>query len=180
MQRLFLAVGLFTCAAATSAQVGPSRGTPAAQIAAAEAAGAKHPRANGGAAANDPARTCTVVKPEQIVFPTTTGDPRKHNLSSGDFFAGSLSFGWDKTYQRAKMPLEPLHLAATGDGLRLTLVPLDPPGPSHTERVELNRGSGGHRPFFPTWPYFETPGKWMILATAGANWGCFVVDRPVR
>ncbi|HKW02275.1 MAG TPA: hypothetical protein VJN96_20805 [Vicinamibacterales bacterium] len=161
-----------------SAQMVSPQPTPATQIAAAEAAGAKHSRANDRAVANDPPRTCIIVKPEQIVFPTTTGDPRDHNLLSGDFFASSISFGWDKTYQQGKMPLEPLHPEATGDGLRLSLVRLDPPGLSHNQRFELNRGSG-YRPFFPSWPYFDTPGKWMILATAGSNWGCFVIDRPV-
>jgi hypothetical protein len=24
------------------------------------------------------------------------------------------------------------------------------------------------------------PGKWMMIMTAGSNWGCFVLDRPVK
>jgi hypothetical protein len=29
-------------------------------------------------------------------------------------------------------------------------------------------------------PVFPTPGKWMMIMTAGSNWGCFVIDRPVK
>jgi len=35
-------------------------------------------------------------------------------------------------------------------------------------------------PFFPSWLDFPTQGQWMVLATAGANWGCFVLYRPVK
>ena len=122
-----------------------------------------------------PPRTCAVVKPEQIVFPSTTGDPKSFNLLSGEFTAGSISFGWDKTYEQAKMPLTPKHAYEIGNGLQLELTRLDPRG----ERVvrtykPLSNGS------FATWPRFSTPGRWMIIATAGANWGCFVIDRPVK
>ena len=61
-------------------------------IAEAETEGAAYPKA-AWARGGDP-RTCLVVKPERIVFPTTKGDPRDYNLVFGDFFAGSISFGW--------------------------------------------------------------------------------------
>jgi hypothetical protein len=145
-------------------------------VAEAEAEGASYPRPRSTAAT---ARTCTTIRPEQIVFPspTPTGDPKSHNLSSGDFFAGSISFGWGDNYEQAKMPLEPRRPDLVGTGLWLRVIRLDQPGEGPT--FELDRLNGGY-PFFPSWPRFPTPGKWMLIATAGVNWGCFVLDRPVK
>ena len=103
-------VALAYCASVISlnAQVPSRTMTPAEQIAATEARGAAFPRASG---TETFARKCTVVRPEQIVFPTTTGYPSAFNLVSGDFWAGSISFGWDRTHQQAKMPLTPRHFS---------------------------------------------------------------------
>ena len=143
--------------------------TPEARIAAAEEAGAAFPRV--GAPKE---RKCTIVRRDQIVFPTTHGDPGDFNLVSGEFVAGSISFGWDTTYEQAKMPLR-ARQPDVGRGVRLRLVPIDPPGePLLLDFPQLIGGG------FATWPKFPTPGKWMIIATAGVNWGCFVLDRPVK
>lgn len=172
--------GVILCAGAVTlaAQVLPHP-SPAAQIAAAEAEGARHPR-EASAATKDPARTCTTIRPDQIVFPTTKeGNPY---VQSGDFSAVSISFGWDKTYEQAKMPLVPLHPEAIGAGLRIRLIRLDQVG--YGEPFELPgfnaRTIGSGAEFFASWPKFPTPGTWMMIVTAGANWGCFVLDRPVR
>lgn len=144
-------------------------------VAEAEAEGAAYPRAT-PASASLPARTCTIVRPDQIVFPTTHGDPAAYNLRSGDFESGSISFGWGDNYEQAKMPLVPRHLDVVGAGLWLRVIRLDQPGEGPTFALgSLNAGR-----FFPSWPRFPTPGKWMLLVTAGANWGCFVLDRPVK
>ena len=146
-------------------------------IAAVEAEGAKHPRVK----TPDPyPRKCNVIKPEQIVFPTTTtGSPY---IWSGDFDAVSISFGWDKTYEQAKMPLRVLYPDAIGDGLRIRLIRLDPPGegPEYTLQGFNARTIGSSEPFFASWPKFPTPGKWMMIMTAGSNGGCFVLDRPIK
>ena len=153
----------------------PRPATAEAQIAAAEEAGASFPRAAG--ATDSPPRKCTFVRADQIVFPSTQGDPAHFGLVSGEFFAGSISFGWDKTYEQAKMPLTPRHPMAVGKGLTLTITRIDPPG--ETTRLEVSTFPRDAW-FFPTWPKFSTPGRWMMVASAGVNWGCFVLDRPVK
>jgi hypothetical protein len=168
------------CAAAAGAQATAAPQSPAAQIAAAEAEGAKHPRVPPATATATPARTCTTIRPEQIVLPTTrAGSPY---VQSGDFEAVSISFGWDQTYEQAKMPLRPLHPEAIGAGLRIRLIRLDEPGyGTPFELPGFNaRTLDSSYEFFASWPKFPTPGKWMMIVTAGANWGCFVLDRPVK
>ena len=145
-----------------------------AQVAAAEAEGAGFPRGRD----QDAPRRCMIVRPDQIVFPTTTGDPRAYALQSGDFFSGSISFGWDRTYEKAKLALIPSFPHAIGRGLSVRVTRIDPPG--ETLRFEvLSLAQSGETQLFPTRPTFPTPGKWLIVAAAGVNWGCFVIDRPV-
>lgn len=177
-------VGLGTAAAMVVA-LGVGQRVPAAQtqsaveksIAAAEAEGANHPRVK----TPDPyPRKCNVIRPEQIVFPA--GNATNPYIWSGDFDAASISFGWDKTYEQAKMPLRVLYPDAIGNGLRIRLMRLDPPGeapPFTLDRFNA-RTIDRHEPFFASWPVLPTPGKWMLIMTAGSNWGCFVLDRPVK
>lgn len=152
-------------------------------IAAAEAEGAGYPRveADTRSGSNAPARTCMLIKSDHIVFPTSKGgfDP---SLLSGDFSAVSISFGWDKTYELAKVPFEVRHPEAIGAGLWLRLIRLDPPGDAPPLALPgFNAFTmNSHQGFFATFPTFPTPGKWMMIATAGANWGCFVLDRPIK
>jgi hypothetical protein len=147
------------------------------RIADAEAEGAKHPRVK----TPDPyPRKCNVIQPEQIVFPT--GTATKPYIWSGDFDAVSISFGWDKTYEQAKLPLRVLYPDAIGNGLRIRVTRLDAPGegPTYTTNGFNAYTIGAREPFFASWPKFPTPGKWMMILTAGSNWGCFVLDRPVK
>jgi hypothetical protein len=147
------------------------------RIAEAEAEGAKYPRIK----TPDPyPRKCNLIRPEQVVFPG--GKPTDPYIRSGDFDAVSISFGWDKTYEQAKMPLRVFYPDAIGTGLRIRLLRLDPPGdaPSFTlnDFNATTISSGEH--FFASWPVFPAPGRWMMIMTAGSNWGCFVIDRPVK
>jgi hypothetical protein len=149
------------------------------RIAEAEAAGAKHPRVK----TPDPyPRKCNFIRPEQIVFPA--GKATDPYIWSGDFDAVSISFGWDTTYEQAKMPLRVLYPNAIGNGLKINLVRLDPPENVYAPPFELNGFNastiGSGEKFFASWPKFPTPGKWMMIMTAGSNWGCFVLDRPVK
>lgn len=137
-------VTLICCASAIglSAQVTSRTMTPDEQIAAAEARGAAFPGANDAEASR---RKCTVVRPDQIVFPTTTGDPSAFNLVSGDFSAGSISFGWDRAYQQAKMPLTPRHFGSADEAVKLELIRIDPPANRSARRNASARVSTGHR-----------------------------------
>jgi hypothetical protein len=190
--RYFPALVFCAYAAALSAQVQSGPESLVAQISAseahvtvarphtileAEAEGATYPHVTSTRPVDGPARTCVTIRPDQILFPSTRGDANAYRLRSGDFDAPSISFGWGDTYEQAKMPLRPLHPGVIGVGLWIRLIRLDPPGEGPTFALDnLNRPD----PFFPSWPRFPTPGKWMMLLTAGANWGCFVLDRPVK
>jgi hypothetical protein len=146
----------------------------------AEAEGAAYPRVPSTLLTDRAPRSCTVVAPTHIVLPTTSGDPHEFRLASGDFVSGSISFGWGDNYEQAKMPLTPLHPDVIGAGLWIRVIRLDQPGPDSTLALDKLTGGRGNPSFFPAWPKFPTPGRWMLLATAGANWGCFVLDRPVK
>jgi len=176
--------GLGTLAAVVVA-LGVGQRSPSAQtqsavdksIAAAEAEGAKHPRVK----SPDPyPRKCNVIQRDQIVFPA--GKATNPYIWSGDFDAASISFGWDKTYEQAKMPLRVLYPDAIGNGLRIRLIRLDPPGEAPPFVLDTFNAwtIDRHEPFFASWPVFPTPGTWMLIMTAGSNWGCFVLDRPVK
>ena len=163
------------CVICLGAQVNARPTAAEARIAAAEEAGSAFPRAEGASVASS--RKCLSVRSDQIVFPTTQGYPASYRLVSGEFSAASLSFGWDQTYEQAKMPLTPEYPTKVGNGLTLSVTRIDPPG--ETLRFDVS-GFPRNEWFFPAWPRFPTPGRWMIVATAGVNWGCFVIDRPVK
>jgi hypothetical protein len=149
-------------------------------VAEAEAEGAAYPRVTSTSPLDRPVRTCVTIRPDQIVFPTTRGDANAHRLRSGDFEASSISFGWGDTYEQAKMPLRPLHPEAIGAGLWIRVIRVDPPGADSTFARDSPTSGYPFDTFFPSWLSFPTPGKWMALVTAGANWGCFVLDRPTK
>ena len=173
--RCLSVVLLCACGISLGAQV-PARVTsPEAQIAAAEKAGASLP----GVTANTPPRKCYILKPEQIVLPGASNNPASFDLASGDFVARSVSFGWDKTYEIGKIPLTPGH-PDPAIKVRLDLTRIDPSGETRTLQYQMVNVNSGHSMFYATASQFPTPGRWMVVATAGANWGCFVFDRPVK
>jgi hypothetical protein len=149
--------------------------TAEAQIAAAEKAAAAFPSAPGA-----PPRTCTILKPEQIVFPGGRDSPTAFDLRSGDFVARSISFGWDKTYEQSKIPLTPRNLDPRQTHVRVDLTRIDPAGESRTDQFPMRNDTAGVPRFYGATPVFSTPGRWMIVATVGTNWGCYVIDRPTK
>jgi hypothetical protein len=173
--RCLTLVLLCVCGIGLGAQV-PARVTsPEAQIAAAEKAAASMP----GVTANTPPRKCYILKPEQIVLPGASDNPASFDLASGDFVARSVSFGWDKTYEIGKIPLTPRHLDPSVK-VRLDLSRLDASAETRAVHFPMVNVEKGGPMFYATASQFPTPGRWMVVATAGANWGCFVFDRPVK
>jgi hypothetical protein len=50
-----------------------------------------------------------------------------------------------------------------------------------TSGPTIASSSGNRRPddlFFPGIMVFSSPGKWVIVGTSGAQWGCFLFDIP--
>src|SRR5688572_24097735 len=121
--RCLTIVLLCVCTASFGAQPRAQVGPAQTQIAAAEKAAAALP----GVTANTPPRKCYILKPEQIVLPGYSNNPASFELSSGDFVARSISFGWDKHYEFGKIPLTPRHPDPSVK-VRLDLTRLDPPG----------------------------------------------------
>ena len=112
------------------------------------------------------------------MFPATRGDPVPYWLWSGEFYASTISFGWGDTYEHAKMPLQPARPDVIGAGLWIRVIRLDQAAEGTTFAATRLVQNGTY--FFAAWPVFPTPGQWMLIATAGANWGCFVLDRPIE
>jgi hypothetical protein len=166
---------LCVCGVSLGAQAPAPVTSVQAQIAAVEKAAASVP----GLPANTPPRKCYILKPEQIVLPGASDHPASFDLSSGDFVARSISFGWDKTYEIGKIPLTPRHPDPSVK-VRLDLSRIDPSGETRAFEFPMVNVTGGKPMFYATSPSFPSPGRWMIIATAGANWGCFVIDRPVK
>jgi hypothetical protein len=162
-----------TVVAAWSRQAAPALADRvASSIKTAEAEGAAFPRMKD----DDTPRLCMIVRPDQIVFPTTKGNPAAYVLRSGDFTSVSISFGWDRAYEIAKLPMRPSYPDSIGSGLRVRVTRIDPPGDTLVTDVP---SLDDKRIFFPTFVTFPTPGKWIIVAWAGVNWGCYVIDRPI-
>jgi hypothetical protein len=100
-------------------------------------------------------------------------------VQSGDFIVGSFRFfashwqlnrarklWWMPRYLSTGQLRSPLLVQANG---------LDRPGGVTTYRREaLVRGNGGLY-FFNTDFGLPEAGKWLLVATSGPNWGCFVV-----
>ena len=146
-----------------------------AQIATVEKAAASLPSVSAGASP----RRCYILRPEQVVLPGASDNPASFDLASGDFVARSISFGWDKTYETGKIPLTPSH-PDPAIKVRLDLTRIDPSGETRTLQFQMANVKSGNPMFYATASQFPTPGRWMVVATAGAHWGCFVFDRPVK
>lgn len=173
--RCITVASICVCGISLGAQAPTQVASAEAQIAAAEKAAASLP----SVIANAPPRKCYILKREQIVFPGGRQIPASFDLASGDFIAKSISFGWDKNYEIGKIPLKPRHLDPSIK-VRLDLIRLDPQGETRTENFQMVNVAGGGPMFYATASTFPTPGRWMVIATAGANWGCYVFDRPVK
>lgn len=152
-----------------------------ADIHAAEAEGARFPTGaqasvQGGVdaagAVGTAARTCVEV-----------GDAT--SVRAGDFLAGPFGgvAGFRDSWQawHTKVWWAPRYLADRtprdlgDDGLVVRGTRLDAPAPPMTYRYgELVRSADGTG-FFNSGVWVPSAGRWMLVATFGPNWGCFVV-----
>ncbi len=110
------------------------------------------------------------------------------SLRSGDFIVrGALlnaSWGGFQAAKEYKVLWVPLH----GSSLRkpplvVRAARVGNPSDSIHFRVDgLARGAGGSTPLYgyPSLVSLPTAGQWVIVATAGNDWGCFVLDVAPR
>ena len=108
-------------------------------------------------------------------------DAADQGIRSGEFVAGNLgSFTkhWGTAAETGKVWWKPLHtLDISESGLTVRATLLDDPA---ITRVYHNDGIGyGSGRFYPSLISLPRHGRWMLVATSGPDWGCFIVTlRP--
>lgn len=125
-------------------------------------------------------RRCVVVEP----YPTSDllhGElsPRAQpgaGLRSGEFVAGPLAAyadAWRRDPRTTKLWWVPLHTSGL-HALTLRAVLLDDPSITRTFTSTILARSDDVL-FYPSTLLLPASGRWMLIATAGSNWGCFVM-----
>lgn len=147
-------------------------------IADAEAEAQRHPRAPlpsqvRAAFQDSPGlaeRTCVDVERHRPLAPEA-------GVRSGEFIAGPFAMyanEWKSQQGNfGKLWWIPLHTNAF-PGLTVRAVLLDDPSIRRVFSESIvGHGSGGA--FYPSTVVLPTPGRWLLVATAGPDWGCFLL-----
>jgi VWFA-related protein len=94
---------------------------------------------------------------------------------SGDFVAGNFA-EYPGLNRLGSLSWTPAHVPTERQPLTIRFARLDRPGPGSravfVARAEMESG----QVFFPSRVNLPTPGRWMLVATSGPNWGCFILD----
>ena len=148
--------------------------TPLASIEAAEAEGAKYPRAGSpwyasGAFGDSAARGTADRK---CVDTDSISDARSGEFAAGNFKV--VSQRGLKSYWRALH-----HPFGGGEPLTIRTTRLDSIGESSRAQYSSTGGYPWDR-FHQATPRMANHGRWMLVATKGKDWGCFIVLRDVR
>jgi hypothetical protein len=162
---------------ATAGVTTPSVVAPG-SIADAEVEARRHPQAplpsQGRAAFQDSPgiaeRTCVDVERYRPLAPEA-------GVRSGEFIAGPFALyasEWKSQQGNfGKLWWIPLHTNAF-PGLTVRAVLLDDPSIRRVFSESIvGHGSGGA--FYPSTVVLPTPGRWLLVATSGPDWGCFVL-----
>jgi hypothetical protein len=149
-------------------------------IASASAEAARHPqapppRAIGLAFQDAPgtgARSCVDVERQR---PASAQD----GVRSGEFLAGPFVIYADMWRQNpenaSKLWWVPLH-TGTMPGLTVRAVLLDDPTVQRVFTAAIvGHNDRGREAFYPSGVVLPSAGRWMLVATAGPDWGCFIV-----
>ena len=116
-------------------------------------------------------RTCVAVRAD--------GSAAGGSLRSGDFIirSGLLSWVWPHAEGKYKVLWLPLHSPRDGRGA-LLLRAVRVGHPAYTLRLRLSGAAAAGAPKtelgFPSVISFPKAGQWVVVATAGDDWGCFV------
>lgn len=149
-------------------QATPPRHTRLAQfsdvISALEAEGRRHPSASD--VASD--RRCRDVS-QVPMGPAPSGDfeVRGFDNYAWSWYRGVSKLTWWPKYPRV------------GDTLTVRVVRADQRADTAVFKFRGPVRVGGNRPYmYPSDVRVPRPGPWVMVATAGANWGCFFYDLP--
>ncbi len=109
------------------------------------------------------------------------------SLRSGDFIVqggfSKASWGGFQAVKEQKVLWLPLHGSSSRIPLVVRAARIDNPADSVRFRVEglaYEPGSSGRLYGYPSLVSFPSAGQWVIVATAGNDWGCFVLDVAPR
>jgi hypothetical protein len=164
---VLLVIGLFWCGAAsvlTTAQTA----VPPSTVEAAEAEGAKFPKAESalepgmyGEAFGAKERKCV--------------DAETHVAArSGEFVAGAFDRHWHMGNSGRKVWWAPMQ-TATMPPMLLRASKIGAPEATVTWTFpSVVSNENGY--FFNTTFWFPAVGKWLVVVTSGNNWGCFLLD----
>jgi hypothetical protein len=106
-------------------------------------------------------------------------------VRSGEMLiGGSIGYpltdeGWMKVWWRPLKSSEGMALSVVGQKLGSVneLIGVRTSGPTISSSPESKRPDDL---FFPGGIQFSSAGKWVVVGTSGAQWGCFVFDIPER
>jgi len=169
-----LAVGALFLAASAGAQSIPS------SVQAAEAEGASHPRASAPMYTPTAFTSAFTGAVERKCAVQATADTSNGPLRSGEIVLRARLVGrWGlKANRDQKMYWQPLHNPFEfRDTLLIRAVRIDDPADSM--RVSIPNWAYSPRSKkesgFPSQLRFPAAGNWLVIATAGSDWGCFVL-----
>jgi hypothetical protein len=139
-------------------------------VAATEAAGASFPRVLAGAKAQPLPDSAVGTSERKCVEANGTKQVR-----SGEFVAGPFALYGQNWPRFGKVWWAPLYPNVQNDRLppaRITATRLNYRAQTYTKDLETTAWGGGW--FYPSGFLLPWYGRWMIVVTAGENWGCFL------
>lgn len=143
-----------------------------ASTAAAEREGASYRRIAGSSDATP--RTCSLP---WVSAPARSGEFKIGGQTSPAFPLKAGQRGkiwWSPIHYAKDMPpllVRGRNLTTIKDTVRFTLSDIAFPVPGNGARVPESQRTY----FFPSGTTLPTPGRWLVIATSGSNWGCFVL-----
>jgi hypothetical protein len=143
---------------------------------AAEAAGAKHPKAQG----TQPAMYADAFGPTDRRCVDADGAATNRTARSGEFVAGPFNppvfMGNPRGPQGAQRKVWWTPRQGTAmPPLQLRAAKLDSPGVTVNWTLP-SVARANQEDFYNTFIRFPEVGKWIVVVTAGNNWGCFLIE----
>ncbi|MES2179887.1 MAG: hypothetical protein V4550_18645 [Gemmatimonadota bacterium] len=187
MKRISVLLALVTLASAAAAQEPRANGidgraplatdSVARSVAEAELEGARYPRA----AELNPRRPWDANAQGTSERKCLEAD-KLRAARSGDFYVGDFAgrTGWPSYSEMwrtgyGKLIWQPVHLPSPGVVVRATRLDVGAESRVYGPFPISHPGESMSTTFHPSGVHVPTTGRWMLVATSGSNWGCFVI-----